>query len=65
MLPLCGDIEENPSLVVDGCDRVNFGSSQNGDLMSLLQNRLHELGLEAVDCGGSGEVLVIKCLVLL
>ena len=30
MLQLCGDIEENPSLVVDGCDRVNVGSSQNG-----------------------------------
>ena len=40
---------------MDGCDRLNFRSSQNGDLMCLLQNRLHELGLEAVDCGGSGD----------
>ena len=29
--------------------------------MSLLQNRLHELGLEAVDCGGSGDCFFSKC----
>ena len=49
------NIEENKGPVVDECDRINLRSSENADPMSLLRNRLHQLGLEAVDCGGGGD----------
>ena len=55
ILLLCGDVEQNPGLVVNFNSGRMIQSSRNVNSESLLRDRLPEVGLELLDCVGDGD----------